>query len=339
LLLGVPVRRVNVVVWVLAAALSAIAALLRVPIVGLSLGTVLGPGLLLRALAAAAIGRMENLPATFGAAVVLGMIEQAVLWNTGRGIVIDAVLFVVILAAFLLQGRGVRTRAEDSALSNWSAVQSVRPVPPELARVGVVRWGRRLWVGLLAALLVVVPLFMAPSRVNLLGVGLILALVGLSLLVLTGWVGQVSLGQMAFVGFGAATAGTLAGAHWHLFLCLLVGGLVGAVASTVIGLPALLVIGFQLACFHYQAWLHTESIGPLRGFDSWLNTPANHRIHHSTAARHADRNMGAVLMVWDRIFGTYATPEPNLSYGIAGAEAPRRWWEIYVQPWRSARRS
>jgi sterol desaturase/sphingolipid hydroxylase (fatty acid hydroxylase superfamily) len=105
-----------------------------------------------------------------------------------------------------------------------------------------------------------------------------------------------------------------------------------------LGLPPVLVLGFQLACFHYQAWLHTESIGALPRFDSWLNTPANHRIHHSTAGRHRDRNMGAVLMVWDRIFGTYAPPEASLQYGIAGAEAPRRWWEIYVQPWRAIAR-
>ena len=101
------------------------------------------------------------------------------------------------------------------------------------------------------------------------------------------------------------------------------------------GFPAVLVLGFQLACFHYQAWLHTESIGTLRYLDPWLNTPANHRVHHSTAARHRDRNMGAVLMLWDRVFGTYAAPESALSYGIAGSEPPRRWWEIYVQPWRA----
>jgi alkylglycerol monooxygenase len=101
-----------------------------------------------------------------------------------------------------------------------------------------------------------------------------------------------------------------------------------------LGLPAVVVLGFQLACFHYQAWLHTESIGRLDRLDPWLNTPANHRIHHSTAARHADRNMGAVLMIWDRVFGTYASPEDGLAYGIRGHAAPTRWWEIYVQPWR-----
>jgi sterol desaturase/sphingolipid hydroxylase (fatty acid hydroxylase superfamily) len=106
-----------------------------------------------------------------------------------------------------------------------------------------------------------------------------------------------------------------------------------------LGLPAILVLSFQLACFHYQAWLHTESIGPLERLDPWLNTPANHRIHHSTADRHADRNMGAVLMIWDRMFGTYAAPEPAITYGIRGAEPPRRWWEIYVQPWRVSPRN
>jgi sterol desaturase/sphingolipid hydroxylase (fatty acid hydroxylase superfamily) len=105
-----------------------------------------------------------------------------------------------------------------------------------------------------------------------------------------------------------------------------------------LGLPAVLVLGFQLACFHYQAWLHTEAIGALPALDPWLNTPANHRVHHSTASRHKDRNMGAVLMIWDRWFGTYAPPEREVVYGIAGSEAPSRWWEIYVQPWRAAPR-
>ena len=100
-----------------------------------------------------------------------------------------------------------------------------------------------------------------------------------------------------------------------------------------LGLPAILVLGFQLACFHYQSWLHTEAIGPLDRLDPWLNTPANHRIHHSSAAEHADRNLGAVLMIWDRLFGTYVPPAPGLRYGIGRQRPPRRWWEIYSRPW------
>lgn len=105
-----------------------------------------------------------------------------------------------------------------------------------------------------------------------------------------------------------------------------------------LGFPAIAVLVFQLTCFHYQAWLHTEAIGPLRALDPWLNTPANHRVHHSTDARHVDRNFGAVLMVWDRVLGTYASPAPALTYGIRGEKPPVRWWEIYLQPWYRAPR-
>jgi sterol desaturase/sphingolipid hydroxylase (fatty acid hydroxylase superfamily) len=101
-----------------------------------------------------------------------------------------------------------------------------------------------------------------------------------------------------------------------------------------LGFPPLLILGFQLACFHYQAWLHTEMIGPLGIWDRFFNTPANHRIHHSTDAAHRDRNFGAVLMIWDRGFGTYAPPAPALTYGIPGESPPRNAWEIYVNPWR-----
>jgi len=100
-----------------------------------------------------------------------------------------------------------------------------------------------------------------------------------------------------------------------------------------LGFPPILVLGFQLTCFHYQAWLHTEAIGPIRALDPWLNTPANHRIHHSKNARHRDRNLGAILMIWDRLFATYAPPETGLVYGIADESPPRRWWEIYLRPW------
>src|SRR5437016_13286211 len=119
------------------------------PIQGVSIGAVLGPSLLLRGLAAAVIGRMESLPRTLGAALVLGMIEQAVLFETGRTIIVDAVLFFIILAALLLQRRGAGSRAEDVGASTWSATKEVRPIPRELIREPSVRWSVR---GLLAAI-------------------------------------------------------------------------------------------------------------------------------------------------------------------------------------------
>jgi len=106
------------------------------------------------------------------------------------------------------------------------------------------------------------------------------------------------------------------------------------VPIALMGFPPLLVVGFQLLCFHYQAWLHTETVGSLGWLDRVFNTPANHRIHHSSAVRHRDRNCGAILILWDRCFGTYAAPERNLAYGIAGEAPPVKWWEVYWKPWR-----
>lgn len=102
-----------------------------------------------------------------------------------------------------------------------------------------------------------------------------------------------------------------------------------------LGFEPLLMVGFQLLAFHYQAWLHTELIGRLPRLDPWLNSPANHRMHHSRAARHRDVNMGAILMIWDRLFATYASPENDLAYGIPGAPPPATYLALYTDPWRA----
>lgn len=101
-----------------------------------------------------------------------------------------------------------------------------------------------------------------------------------------------------------------------------------------LGFPPLLMVGMQLLAFHYQAWLHTEMIGTLGRWDHWFNTPANHRIHHSAAIEHRDRNLGAITMMWDRIFGTYVAPKNALSYGIPDDAPPTHALALYLKPWR-----
>lgn len=102
-----------------------------------------------------------------------------------------------------------------------------------------------------------------------------------------------------------------------------------------LGFEPLLIIGFQLLAFHYQAWLHTELIGRLCYADSWLNTPANHRMHHSRAENHRDVNLGAILMIWDRLFGTYAPAQDGLEYGIPDSPPPTTYLGLYTEPWRT----
>lgn len=245
-LAGIPVKRVQTFVWVLAAMLASLAVFLRAGIVGLPIGQVLGPAILLRSLAAAAIGRMEHLPTILAAAIGLGVLEQSIVWDTRGSTLVAPILFVVVLSALLVQ-RGRRV-ARGDADESWSQVREARPIPRELADLPEVRWGLRGLAVLGVLGLALAPLVLPGSRTNLLGAILILAIIGLSLVVLTGWAGQVSLGQMGVVGIGAASAGALATrAGVDVLLAILVAGLVGAVVAVVIGLPALRLSGLFLA--------------------------------------------------------------------------------------------
>ena len=84
----------------------------------------------------------------------------------------------------------------------------------------------------------------------------------------------------------------------------------------ILGFDPIQVIGGLIVVVAYQSWIHTEKIGQIGWLDRFLNTPSNHRVHHASDAEHLDKNYGGILIVWDRLFGTYA-PETNpVSYGI-----------------------
>ncbi len=79
--------------------------------------------------------------------------------------------------------------------------------------------------------------------------------------------------------------------------------------------PTLVLVSFGFI-IAYQQWIHAESIGRLGWLDGILNTPSNHRVHHSSLPEHLDMNYGGVLMAWDRIFGTYAPETGPVVYGV-----------------------
>jgi ABC-type branched-subunit amino acid transport system permease subunit len=268
-LLGVPVKRIQTVVWIVATLLSTLAIFLRAGIVGLPIGRILGPAILVRALAAAVMARMERLPTIFGASLLLGVLESAIIFHTGRSILVDPILFVVILGALLLQRRRETLRTEET--SSWQAATEVRPIPRELMNVSEVAWGRRALYFVVVALALLMPVFMSASQINLAAVIVIVAIVGVSLVVLTGWAGQVSLGQVAFMGIGAAVGGYVTSQwHWDLALALVAAGIVGAGAAMVIGLPALRIRGLYLAVATLSFALATSSYLLNREFFSWL---------------------------------------------------------------------
>jgi branched-chain amino acid transport system permease protein len=249
-LLGIPVPRLSTIVWAIAGVLSATAVILRVPILGFtSFVSVSGAGnaLLLRTLAAAVIGRMENLPRTVIAALAIGIFESAAVWQVPRTTVVDAMLVVVILGALFAQ-RGFFSRAAETGISTWKAIKEVRPIPAELAHLPEVRWTFRALRLALLAFALTFPLWGSPTNEAQMTLIFVYSMVAVSLLILTGWAGHISLGQFALVGFGAATTSVLYGRHgWDITLAIVAGSIVSAGVALVIGLPALRIKGPFLA--------------------------------------------------------------------------------------------
>ena len=239
-LLGVPVPSISSLVWMIATVLSALGVFLYAGIFSIP-DSAAGPSIMLRALVAAVIGRMEGLLATFLAALGIGILEQAMLWNNSSASeIVDPLLFLIVLAALLLQRRRRDTRAEEEVANRWQDTDAVRPVPRELAHLREVKWAPRLIALALVAFFAILPHFLDIVNTNLAAVLLIYAMVAVSLVLLTGWAGEVSLGQMAFVAIGAATsAGLTYHYNWDLTLAVLSAGAVGAVAALIIGFPAL----------------------------------------------------------------------------------------------------
>src|SRR4051794_28248384 len=191
-LLGVPVKRVSTVVWVIAGALVGIAASLQVPLLGVPIAGG-GSGYLLRALAAAVIAKMESLKVAVMAALALGVIEQTVFAAYAGSTATDAILLAVIVIALLVQ-RQTATRSETE-MSSWAAVEEVKPIPAELRDLPVVKIARWAGVALLVVGLAGLPPFISTAHEYQLQTVIVYAMVAVSLVVLTGWSGQISLGQ------------------------------------------------------------------------------------------------------------------------------------------------
>jgi sterol desaturase/sphingolipid hydroxylase (fatty acid hydroxylase superfamily) len=66
----------------------------------------------------------------------------------------------------------------------------------------------------------------------------------------------------------------------------------------------------------YQYWIHTDTIRRLGPFERVLNTPSHHRVHHGSNHEYLDRNHGSILIVWDRLFGTFEEERAPVVYGL-----------------------
>ena len=96
----------------------------------------------------------------------------------------------------------------------------------------------------------------------------------------------------------------------------------------------------------YQFWVHTPAISKLPKPVEWLfNTPSHHRVHHASNPVYLDRNHGGILIIWDRLFGTFQPELPNEPpvYGLTSNLPNSNAWialtHEYQALWRDVKRS
>lgn len=87
-------------------------------------------------------------------------------------------------------------------------------------------------------------------------------------------------------------------------------------ALCLVGISPALVATARGVNLLYQFWIHTEAIGRIGPPEEVLNTPSHHRVHHGSNSQYLDRNHGSILIVWDRLFGTFEREDQAVVYGI-----------------------
>lgn len=275
-LLGISVGNLSLIVWTIAAILGGLAVILTSTVQRSFSQTAAPVSLLLIALSAAVFARMESLPIAAGAAILISVVREAVRFSYQEQVaVLNVALWVLLLVSLVLAGTrgkaGKSKRSEESEATAWKATEEVRPTPKEMLEVAGIRVARRVLIGLGLLTVIMFP-FIVPSRqTNLAGFYAIVTIALLSLTVLTGWAGQPSLGQFAFVAVGAVVGGALTSRVGLPFFPVLVfAPLVTAAMALLVGIPALRIRGLFLAVATYAMAFAVQSALFEEKYFGWL---------------------------------------------------------------------
>lgn len=240
---GVKPQRMASMTWAIAGAIGALSAILVTPSQGVQSIETLGPDLLLRGLAGAVVGRMTSLPIAFGASVGVGVLEQVLLANGGDRGIVDVTLAILVLVALLVQPKLYRREDEDGG---WRRL-GPRPLPTGAEQIW---WLRRMGAvagGVVVALAVGASYLVSNETASIFTLVLGVTLVGMSVAFLAGVAGQLSLGQFALAGIGAAISIRVTAGGGSMVAGIVVGCLTAAVVAMVVGLPAVRLRGLALA--------------------------------------------------------------------------------------------
>ena len=189
------------------------------------------------------LARFTSIWLAAGAAVVVGILQAAVQQSYFSEAPFDAALVLIIGGILMLQ-REPRGRSDRDDFAENDLIRELRPMPFQLKSHDVVRSWVRTGSVVGAAVLIGLPFALGAGSVALLSDYVAFALIGLSILILSGWAGQAALGQFGFAAVGA-WAGAVCGLPF--LAALVIGGLAGAAAAVVIGIPGLKLKGLSLA--------------------------------------------------------------------------------------------
>ena len=259
---GTSPRRTSTIVWTISGAFAAATAIFLAPLQGINsaqAGTAaMAEPLLLRVLVVSLLARMRSLPGTLVGGVAVGVAEALIRVNvdSANRSVVDVYLFLAVLVAVLVV---IRNTGEQES---WSLAPRVRAIPSRLESVWWVRRLNAMGFAALFGFFALLGLALSTSSSLFTWTSILLfAMVVMSMTVLTGWAGQLSLGQYAFVGLGGLTVLGLTQGNdipvpFDMFdlslelpwaLAMVVATAVGVAAAVVVGLPALRVRGLFLA--------------------------------------------------------------------------------------------
>ncbi|MFI1383995.1 ATP-binding cassette domain-containing protein [Embleya sp. NPDC020886] len=261
---GISPKIVSTVVWTLAGLLSTLAMILIAGQSGRVSATAdLGPNTMVRAMAAAVIAGLTSFRWSMLAGVVIGVLQAAVRFNfvEQTGLVDFLLLCAVVTAVWVRARRDARTDGRGDVRA-FATGPRPAPIPERLRGVWWIRHLNRLALVIPLLVAVLLPLVVTQASRHLLyGTILAFAICACSLTVLTGWAGQLSLGQMAFAGLGALTTAaltrglsidigadrTIAFQALPFALSALIAALVTAALAAIVGAGALRVDGMLLA--------------------------------------------------------------------------------------------
>ncbi len=259
---GTSPRRTSTIVWTISGAFAAATAIFLAPLQGINsaqAGTAaIAEPLLLRVLVVSLLARMRSLPGTLAGGLAVGVAEQLIRSNvdSANRSVVDVYLFLAVLVVVLLV---IRTTGQQES---WSLAPRVQAVPSRLESLWWVRHLNAMGFVALFGFFALLGLALSSASSLFTWTSILLfAMVVLSMTVLTGWAGQLSLGQFAFVGLGGLTVLGLTHGNdipvpFDLFdlsldlpwaLAMMVAIAVGVVTAVIVGLPALRVRGLFLA--------------------------------------------------------------------------------------------